>query len=77
METIKAERNVIESELKSATIDMKSTFLSALSQDGAINEAAISMESLGRAFGPLQQQVKDSLQRQEKLVSDIQVSNSF
>lgn len=73
VEVIKAERAAIESELKSATIDMKSTFLSALAQDGAINEAAISMESLGRAFSPLQQQVKDSLQRQERLVAEIQV----
>ncbi|KAJ1520851.1 hypothetical protein ONE63_003939 [Megalurothrips usitatus] len=76
VEAIKAERTVVESELKSATIDMKSTFLSALAQDGAINETAISMESLGRAFGPLQQQVKDSLQRQERLVAEVQTQHS-
>jgi programmed cell death 6-interacting protein len=54
---------------------MKSTFLSALAQDGAINEQAISVESLGRVFGPLQRQVKESLQKQEALVADIQASS--
>ncbi|KAK3913615.1 Programmed cell death 6-interacting protein [Frankliniella fusca] len=76
VEIIKAERSAIESELKSATIDMKSTFLSALAQDGAINEAAISTESLGRAFGPLQQQVKESLLKQERVVAEIQTQHS-
>lgn len=36
---------------------MKDVFLNALSQDGTINEIAISTESLGRLFGPLQKQV--------------------
>lgn len=76
VETIKAERDTIEHELKSATVDMKSTFLSALAQDGAVNEQVMSIESLGRVFGPLQSQVKDSLQKQEALVADIQVQNT-
>ncbi|PNF20765.1 Programmed cell death 6-interacting protein [Cryptotermes secundus] len=76
VETIKAERDTIECELKSATVDMKSTFLNALAQDGAINEQAISVESLGRVFGPLQRQVKESLQKQEALVVDIQAQNT-
>lgn len=74
MEIIKAERDAIESELKSATLDMKSKFLNALAQDGAISEHAMSVESLGMIYGPLQRQVKESLQKQEALVADIQVS---
>ena len=74
METIKAERDAIESELKSATADMKSKFLNALAQDGAISEHAMSVESLGMVYGPLQRQVKESLQKQEALVADIEVS---
>lgn len=54
---MQAERDAIECELKSATIDMKEVFLNALAQDGSISEAAISTESLGRVFGPLQKQV--------------------
>lgn len=75
METIKAERDTIECELKSATADMKTTFLNALAQDGAINEQAMSVENLGRVFGPLQRQVKESLQKQEALVAEIQARN--
>jgi len=74
VETIKAERDAIEAELKSATVDMKSKFLNALAQDGAISEHAMSVESLGTVYGPLQRQVKESLQKQEALVADIQVS---
>lgn len=74
--TIKAEREVIESELKSATTDMKSSFLNALAADGAISEAALSTETLGRMYGPLQKQVQESLQRQEVLVASIQSAHS-
>lgn len=73
VETIKAERDVIESELKSATLDMKDTFLQALGKDGAINEPAVSVETLGQTFGPLQKQVKESLERQGDLVERIKV----
>lgn len=71
--TIKAEREVIESELKSATIDMRPIFLRALADDGAISEATISNENLEKVYGTLQKQVQDSISRQEKLVLDTQV----
>lgn len=74
METIKAERDVIESELKSATLDMKDTFLQALSKDGAINEPAVSVETLGQTFGPLQRQVKESIEKQQGLIERIKVN---
>ncbi|RZF46667.1 hypothetical protein LSTR_LSTR002530 [Laodelphax striatellus] len=76
VETLKAERDTIEVELKSATTDMKDKFLSALSQDGAINEQALSVETLGKVFGPLQMQVKDSIMRQESLLNEIQSQNT-
>ena len=57
VETIKAERAVVESEIKGTKPDMKSVFSKALTQDGVISEEQISLESLGRSFGPLQQQV--------------------
>lgn len=76
VETIKAERDAIESELKSVTVDMKATFLSALAHDGAINEAELSNESLGRSYGELQKQVKESIEKQESLLHNIQVNSS-
>lgn len=73
VETIKTERDVIESELKSATTDMKTTFLSALAKDGGIDEPNLSIESIGKTYGPLQKQVRDSVSHQEQLIAEIQV----
>ena len=56
VETLKAERSVIESELKSTNPDMKTVFLQAAG-NGTLNEPLISAQSLGKTFGPLQQQV--------------------
>ncbi|XP_015590239.1 programmed cell death 6-interacting protein [Cephus cinctus] len=76
VETIKAERDVIESELKSATTDMKTSFLSALAKDGTIDEPNLSVESIGKCYGPLQKQVRESLARQEELISNIQARHA-
>lgn len=71
VETMKAERDVIESELKSATVDMKDQFLNALAQDGAI-DPAMAVSHVGKALTPLQKQVADSIGRQQSLIQDIQ-----
>lgn len=73
MEALKTERDVIETELKCATTDMKSKFLNALSEEGSIHESNLSIESLDQSYGHLQAQVRDSLARQETLLSNIQV----
>ena len=49
---------MIESEIKAINPDMKPIFFDALNKEGSIAEQNISAESLGRAFGPLQKQVK-------------------
>lgn len=76
VETIKVERDVIESEFKSATVDMKDQFLQALAQDGAINEPALSVASIGKTLAPLQSQVQESLSRQQGLIQEIQETHS-
>ncbi|EDV91030.1 programmed cell death 6-interacting protein [Drosophila grimshawi] len=76
VETIKAERDTVEAELKSATFDMKDEFLQALQKDGAIDEPALSLARIGQTLNPLQQQVKESVERQQPLVSDIQSAHS-
>ena len=65
MDTLKAERAVIESELKSTSPDMKAVFLQAAAT-GSLNEPLISAQSLGRAFGAFQQQVSEQTTRQEE-----------
>ncbi|XP_034935914.1 programmed cell death 6-interacting protein [Chelonus insularis] len=76
VETLKAERDVIESELKSATTDMKATFLSALAKDGTIDEPNLSVENIGKIYGPLTSQIRDSAARQESLVAEIQSAHA-
>lgn len=51
---------------------MKSKFLNALAEEGSIHESNLSTESLDQSYGHLQAQVRDSLTRQETLLSNIQ-----
>lgn len=52
---------------------MKTTFLSAFAKDGGIDEPNLSIESIGKIYGPLQKQVRDSVSHQEQLIAEIQV----
>lgn len=72
VDRLTSEREVIEFELKSATVNIKQQFLQAMQADGAINEAAMTAEALGQALGALQQRVRESLSTQESLISQIQ-----
>lgn len=56
---------------------MKATFLSALTKDGAIDEPNLSVENIGKTYGPLQKQIRDSVSRQEQLITEIQVHMNF
>ncbi len=47
--------------------------MTALAQDGAINEENLSRSELERIYAPLRQQVTDSVQRQESVLANIQV----
>ena len=51
-------RQVIESEMKDTKVDMKPVFFDALAKNSVIPEQEISVESLGRCYGPLQKQVR-------------------
>ena len=50
VDDIKTEREVLEEELKSTSVDMKDEFLTALAADGAINEPIMSTEKIGEVF---------------------------
>ncbi|RWS11515.1 programmed cell death 6-interacting protein-like protein, partial [Dinothrombium tinctorium] len=76
VEELKSERQSIENELKTATFsDMKSKFLRALTQDGAINEEVLSVEAIGETFGGLQKRIRESKERQESLMRKIREAN--
>ncbi|XP_061174111.1 programmed cell death 6-interacting protein-like isoform X2 [Saccostrea echinata] len=75
VETIKAEREAIENELKEAKFDMTSKFFSALASEGAINEEMLSMSELDRIYGPLREQVNESLRKQDSVMAQVQPAN--
>uniref|UniRef100_A0A8C1PTY7 Programmed cell death 6 interacting protein n=1 Tax=Cyprinus carpio TaxID=7962 RepID=A0A8C1PTY7_CYPCA len=75
LDEVKREREVLEGEVKSVTFDMTTKFLTALAQDGAINEEALTASELETRYGSHTQRVQQNLRRQEELLSQIQVSH--
>lgn len=73
VEALKAERDALEAELQSTTLDLREKFLAALAADGALDEPAMSCAALGQALAPLQRRVAATLQRQEEIVAQVQV----
>ncbi|XP_046967489.1 programmed cell death 6-interacting protein [Vanessa cardui] len=76
VEEVKAERDAIESELKSATVDLREKFMAALAEDGAVDEPALSAGALGAALAPLQRRAQESLARQEALAEALQSAHA-
>lgn len=73
LDEVKKEREGLENDLKSVNFDMTSKFLTALAQDGVINEEALSVTELDRVYGGLTTKVQESLKKQEGLLKNIQV----
>lgn len=73
LDKIKKERETLEGEIKAVTFDMSITFLTALSQDGAINEEQLSVTQLDQLYGAYNQRVQASLRAQEELLGQVQV----
>ncbi|XP_043544794.1 programmed cell death 6-interacting protein isoform X4 [Chiloscyllium plagiosum] len=72
---IKKERETFENDIKSVQFDMTSKFLTALAQDGAINEEAISVSELDQIYGSHTQRVQQNLKKQEELLANIQAAH--
>ncbi|XP_004676390.1 PREDICTED: programmed cell death 6-interacting protein isoform X2 [Condylura cristata] len=75
LDEIKKEREGLENDLKAVNFDMTSKFLTALAQDGVINEETLSVTELDRIYGGLTNKVQESLKKQEELLKNIQVSH--
>lgn len=73
LDEVKREREVLEGEVKAVTFDLTTKFLTALAQDGAINEEALTTSELDTRYGSHTQRVQQNLRRQEELLSQIQV----
>ncbi|XP_062869611.1 programmed cell death 6-interacting protein [Trichomycterus rosablanca] len=75
LDEIKRERELLEGEIKSVTFDMTSKFLTALAQDGAINEEGLSTAELDTHYGAQTQRVQQNLRAQEDLLAKVQTSH--
>ncbi|KAM9838594.1 programmed cell death 6-interacting protein [Aulostomus maculatus] len=75
LDEVKKERETLEGEIKAVTFDMSTTFLSALAQDGAINEEHLSLSQLDQLYGAYNQRVQASLRTQEELLGQVQTSH--
>lgn len=73
LDEIKKERETLEGEIKAVTFDMSVSFLTALAQDGAINEEQLSSTQLEQLYGAYNQRVQASLRTQEELLGQVQV----
>ncbi|XP_048386174.1 programmed cell death 6-interacting protein isoform X3 [Stegostoma tigrinum] len=72
---VKKERETFENDIKSVQFDMTNRFLTALAQDGALNEEAISVTELDQIYGSHTQRVQQNLKKQEELLADIQAAH--
>ncbi|KAM9319406.1 LOW QUALITY PROTEIN: programmed cell death 6-interacting protein [Gastrophryne carolinensis] len=75
LDELKKEREQLENDIKSVNFDMTSKFLTALAQDGAINEEALSVTELDHIYGGYTDRVQRNLTKQEELIGSIQVSH--
>ncbi|XP_068603190.1 programmed cell death 6-interacting protein [Brachionichthys hirsutus] len=74
LDEVKKERETLEAEIKGVTFDMSITFLTALGQDGSINEEQLSVGQLDQLYGSYNQKVQASVRTQEELLGNIQTS---
>lgn len=77
LDEIKKERETLEGEIKAVTFDMSTTFLTALAQDGAINEEQLSLVQLDQLYSSYNQRVQASLRTQEELLGKVQVTTAL
>ncbi|XP_038580558.1 programmed cell death 6-interacting protein isoform X2 [Micropterus salmoides] len=75
LDELKKERETMEGEIKGVTFDMSTAFLTALAQDGAINEEQLSLSQLDQLYGAYNQRVQASLRTQEELLGKVQTSH--
>ena len=73
VEELKRERETLEEQFKSSSMDIASTFLQALSSEGFIDCEKISSRGLEENYGPLEKEVNENVQQQENILAKIQV----
>uniref|UniRef100_A0A6G1S8F7 Programmed cell death 6-interacting protein n=1 Tax=Aceria tosichella TaxID=561515 RepID=A0A6G1S8F7_9ACAR len=74
--SLKQSREDLENKFKNADFEsIKSKFIETVNNEGSVDDSAMVAESLGKIFGPLQKEARDSKERQEALIKEIQSVN--
>lgn len=73
--TLKAEREAIEQTLRDPVADIVPKFLQALKDFGDVDEESIIEAHLRSEYGQVQQQVTDSVEKQEGVVQNIMAAH--
>ena len=74
--TLKAERETIEQALRDPVADVIPKFLQALKDLGDVDEESISEAHLRSEYSATQQQVEESVTKQEQVVTSIETAHS-
>ena len=77
VDKMKKEREDLEKEFNSATVDMQSKFLQALAAEGALDAGRIADENLGELFSGLKSQVEGIIENQDEVLEEIKVKYSI
>lgn len=77
VDTLKRERESLENDLKKVDFDdLKSQFMNSMNTNTAIDENQLGLAIIARAYGDLQTKVRESKDKQEKLIQQIQEANT-
>lgn len=75
VQTLKVERETVEKTLRDPVADIVPKFLQALKDMGDVDEESISEAHLRAEYGKVQQQVEESLQKQDGIVGRIMAAH--
>ena len=75
VQTLKAERESLEQTLRDPVAEIIPKFLQSLKELGDVDEEAISEAHLRSEYGQIQQQVAESVAKQEQLVESIMMAH--
>ncbi|XP_053571767.1 programmed cell death 6-interacting protein [Bombina bombina] len=75
LDELKRERELLENDIKCVNFDMTTKFLTALAQEGVINEEALSVTELDHLYGCYTLKIQESLKKQEDLINSIRAAH--
>ncbi|KAK6053898.1 BRO1-like domain protein, partial [Cooperia oncophora] len=76
VQEIKVQREKLEKDFKSVHCDIADDLLRALAESQILNEEQISKEKIQEIYGPLKEQVEQSIKQQDHIMAEVQTWNT-